>query len=255
MAKERSITLTVPQPCHEDWDKMTPNERGRHCASCNKTVIDFSLYSDRELVEFFKNASGRVCGRLNNWQANREIIISDTHRSPFYKWFLGTALASWLGLAGTASAQSNKTKPPVSQTDNKTNIPSTTFDTIKGQSTVGNQTNDTLNPNLLVGVIVEKMPTFKGDLQKYLRGHLTYPKDASDKGISGTVYLTFFVEKDGSITGVKILRGIYPSLDSEAVNVVRNMPKWKPGEQSGKPIRIQMNLPIHFSLDDAKSPK
>src|SRR5579885_2441057 len=95
---------------------MTSNDQGRHCASCNKTVIDFSLYTDRELVNFFKNVDkSTVCGRISSYQANRTIIVNEQpNRSIFYKLFLGSALASWLGLGTTAHAQqSNKQKSSV----------------------------------------------------------------------------------------------------------------------------------------------
>jgi hypothetical protein len=108
MNKPHQITLSIPTPCHEDWDKMTANEKGRHCANCNKTVVDFTNYTDKELVEFFKKNTGNVCGRMNNYQVNRELLfIEQPNRSFFYKLLYGTALASWFGIAATAGAQNN----------------------------------------------------------------------------------------------------------------------------------------------------
>jgi hypothetical protein len=114
MSNKHSISLSIPTPCQEDWGKMSPNDKGRHCASCNKAVIDFSLYSDRELIEFFKKTNGTVCGRLNSYQASHELVyIENTKQSFFYKLLYGTALASWLGLTAQASAQNR-----VSSADN-----------------------------------------------------------------------------------------------------------------------------------------
>jgi hypothetical protein len=108
MRKNQEISLSIPHPCTQDWDKMSATEQGRHCSNCNKTVIDFSNYTDRELAEFFKKAKGEVCGRINNYQANRPILITErANRSIFHKLLYGTALASWLGIASTANAQSN----------------------------------------------------------------------------------------------------------------------------------------------------
>src|ERR1700722_19189567 len=116
MKKRQDIVLNIPQPCTQDWDKMTVNEKGRHCSSCNKTVVDFSNYTDKELAEFFKKAKGEVCGRINNYQANRPILITEqANRSIFYKLLYGTALASWLGIASTANAQSNNTTTQTEQ--------------------------------------------------------------------------------------------------------------------------------------------
>jgi protein TonB len=71
---------------------------------------------------------------------------------------------------------------------------------------------------------------------------------AKESGIQGTVYVTFVVEKDGSITDVRVLRGIGGGCDEEAVRVVKNSPKWSPGKQRGKPVRVQYNLPVKFIL-------
>lgn len=99
--------------------------------------------------------------------------------------------------------------------------------------------------------IVEEMPTFPGgeaELFKYLAKNIKYPQMASDAGISGVVYVTFVVGKDGKITDVKVLRGIGGGCDEEAVRVVKSMPAWKPGKQRGKAVTVQYNLPIRFTL-------
>lgn len=100
-------------------------------------------------------------------------------------------------------------------------------------------------------VIVEEMPTYPGGqeaMMKYLGAKIKYPKEAQGKGIQGIVYVTFVVETDGRIEGVKVLRGIGGGCDEEAVRVVQNMPKWNPGKQRGKEVRVQYNLPIRFKL-------
>lgn len=99
--------------------------------------------------------------------------------------------------------------------------------------------------------IVEEQPTFPGGeekLMEYLSKNISYPPMAKESGIQGTVFVTFVVEPDGSVTNSKVLRGIGGGCDDEALRVVRNMPKWKPGKQRGKPVRVQFNLPIKFIL-------
>jgi protein TonB len=71
---------------------------------------------------------------------------------------------------------------------------------------------------------------------------------AKESGIQGRVFVTFVVEKDGSVTDVRVLRGIGGGCDEEAIRVVQKMPKWKAGKQRGKPVRVQFNLPIKFTL-------
>jgi protein TonB len=99
--------------------------------------------------------------------------------------------------------------------------------------------------------VVEEPPSYPGgeaELYKYLGKAIKYPQMAQDAGITGTVYLTFEVDKDGKIKDVRVLRGIGGGCDEEAIRVVKAMPAWKPGKQRGKSVRVQFNLPIKFTL-------
>ncbi|MDE7072847.1 MAG: energy transducer TonB, partial [Bacteroidales bacterium] len=84
---------------------------------------------------------------------------------------------------------------------------------------------------------------------KYLRDNIRYPVIAMESGIQGRVYLTFVVEKNGSITDVKVMRGIGGGCDEEAVRVVQKMPKWNPGKQRGRPVRVLYSIPVIFTLN------
>ncbi len=102
-----------------------------------------------------------------------------------------------------------------------------------------------------VFVVVEDMPMFPGgNVQKWIAKNVKYPVLAMENGIQGKVYIQFVIERDGSITDVKVLRGVDASLDKEAVRVVKAMPKWKPGKQRGKPVRVSYTLPINFQLSN-----
>lgn len=99
--------------------------------------------------------------------------------------------------------------------------------------------------------IVEDMPEFPGGevaLRNWLGTHIKYPVIAQENGIQGKVYVTFVVGKDGSITNATIARGVDPSLDKEALRVVNELPKWKPGKQRGKPVNVSYTVPINFQL-------
>ncbi len=99
--------------------------------------------------------------------------------------------------------------------------------------------------------IVEDMPEFpggEGALHKYLATEVNYPVIAQENGIQGRVYVKFVINTDGSVTEVEIARGVDPSLDREALRVVRDMPKWKPGKQRGKAVRVSYTVPINFVL-------
>ena len=100
--------------------------------------------------------------------------------------------------------------------------------------------------------IVEQMPKFPGGesaLMEYVSKNVVYPEEAKEKEIQGRVFIGFVVEKDGSIGEVKVLRGIGGGCDEEAVRVIKGMPKWKPGIQKGKPVRVSYQIPIYFKLD------
>jgi hypothetical protein len=106
----RKFKLAIPEPCHENWNAMTSNEQGRFCASCQKTVIDFSTMSDAQLADFFKRPAGSVCGRLHQDQLERDILIP-RKRIPWVKYFFQFSLPAFL-LSMKANAQS-KTTPVI----------------------------------------------------------------------------------------------------------------------------------------------
>jgi protein TonB len=102
-----------------------------------------------------------------------------------------------------------------------------------------------------VFTVVEDPPTFPGGdaaLFKYLGENIKYPAMAKDAGVSGVVFVTFKVGKDGGVSDVNVLRGIGAGCDEEAIRVVKSMPKWNPGKQRGKEVIVQFNLPIRFTL-------
>jgi periplasmic protein TonB len=99
--------------------------------------------------------------------------------------------------------------------------------------------------------VVEEQPGYPGGDEariKFLQENIKYPEEAKELGVQGKVFVTFVVEVDGSITDVRVLRGIGAGCDEEAVRVVKSMPRWVPGKQRGQPVRVQFNLPIKFTL-------
>lgn len=99
--------------------------------------------------------------------------------------------------------------------------------------------------------VVEVMPSFpggQGALIQYLNSHVKYPVVAQENGIQGRVTISFVVERDGSITDVKVARSVDPSLDKEAARVVSSMPRWTPGKQNGSAVRVKFNVPVVFKL-------
>ena len=97
----------------------------------------------------------------------------------------------------------------------------------------------------------EVMPEYPGGVPKlmeFLSANVRYPVEAQRSKIEGRSVIGFVVERDGSISNVSVTKGSYPLLDDEAIRVVKEMPKWKPGMIKGKPVRVKFNLPIYFRL-------
>ena len=100
-----------------------------------------------------------------------------------------------------------------------------------------------------VFAVVEEMPKFPGgNVQKWISKHIKYPMIAQENNIQGKVFVQFVIEKDGSVSNVKVSRSVDPSLDKEAIRVIQSMPKWTPGKQRQKPVRVSFTVPINFQL-------
>ncbi|MGI4749455.1 MAG: TonB family protein [Janthinobacterium lividum] len=99
--------------------------------------------------------------------------------------------------------------------------------------------------------VKEALPTFKGGVSafgNYLGQNIRYPSGAKDRNIQGRVILSFVIERDGSITGIKILKSVSPDIDAEAYRVISESPKWNPGIQHGVPVKVAYTVPINFTL-------
>ena len=101
-------------------------------------------------------------------------------------------------------------------------------------------------------MVVEDAPEFPGGteaLLKYLRDHIKYPAICRENNIQGRVLVSFVVNKDGAIVEPEVVKGVNPSLDKEALRVISTMPKWKPGKQRGKEVRVKFTVPVNFRLN------
>jgi hypothetical protein len=103
---QRTTLVQIPQPCHERWEAMTPTTTGRHCAACQKTVVDFTLKTDAEILAHLARASGEICGRLGTDQLNRPLQppVADklAHRWP--AWLVAVLAAGWLNTSRAEAA-------------------------------------------------------------------------------------------------------------------------------------------------------
>ncbi len=98
---------------------------------------------------------------------------------------------------------------------------------------------------------VEQMPEYPGGMQamiEFLQANMKYPENAAKQKVEGRVTVQFVVETDGSVTDVHVAKQVFPSLDAEAIRVVQAMPKWTPGKDKGRVVRVKYNLPIVFRM-------
>lgn len=118
--------------------------------------------------------------------------------------------------------------------------------TANAQKTVVSQSNQNVYDH------VEEMPEFVGGMKalfEYLQTNLKYPEDAIRQKLGGRVMVQFVVETDGTISNVRVAKTVFPSLDAEAVRVVKAMPKWKPAKENGRNVRVNFTLPIVFNIN------
>ena len=171
----KKLQLTIPKPCHENWDNMTPVQQGKFCGSCQKQVVDFSDMNDRQVAEFFKKpTTGSVCGRFMTDQLDRSIEIP-RKRIPWLKYFFQFALPAFL-VSIKASAQ--KTQGTVA-------IIKTTKDTTK----------------------IPKHPLLMGKVARPLMGDVAFIPEKVTK-LSGTIQLKVVDEKGNPVSYASIETGV-----------------------------------------------
>ena len=112
----------------------------------------------------------------------------------------------------------------------------------------GDEYGDEYSDEAEVFAVVEDMPKFPGNVQQWISKNIKYPMIAQENNIQGRVFVQFVIERDGSVTDVKVARSVDPSLDKEAIRVIQSMPKWTPGKQRQKPVRVSFTVPINFQL-------
>ncbi|SFG65291.1 TonB family protein [Prevotella sp. KH2C16] len=190
-------------------------------------------------LAYHKNVA-TLSNNFNVLPIKKRIKMMNKKRSNEYgkwKYLLFVPVAAVLLVACNLN---NKPRKEAEQTDS---VPMT--------ATAGDSVSAVKSSEGKVFDVVEEMPQFPGGsakLMSYLSSHLQYPAEAQKKKIEGRVVVSFVVETDGAVSGVKVVRSIDPLLDQEAVRVVEDMPRWQPGKQHGKTVRVKYNIPVAFKL-------
>ncbi len=233
--------------------KKAVKENHEFIADCNMAVSESSGSGYLNLL--FSEASGfefsPITHNFSYSLLKKRMIMMRNQKSR--KSMPVKLLLSALAVTLTLFACNNQTKTVPEKLPKVINV------TKKGKFTTQNQLSPSqkkaISSQIDTGQIfrvVEKMPEYPGGvkaLMHYLANHIKYPAEAKKAKVHGRVFISFVVEKDGSISHVNVLRGIGHGCDKEAVKAVENMPRWIPGQQRGKPVRVEYNLPIKFSLN------
>jgi TonB family protein len=292
------MKIKISEPCHENWQKMNQNDKGRHCEKCSKTVIDFTTKSRGEIMIYLlENPNEKTCGRLfrNQFEFKEEdipVLLNALSKPRFSRnAFLILALVC-ASLSSCTNEKSNHGQNQTKKNSVKVNI-NEGIDSLNtyADTSSENQKNNSIIPKIILPIeyipipypdpeppvvgamefyppeppldfqnetkdsildYAEVMPEFPGGMQaylKYLELNIQYPELCKEMGVEGKVFVRFIVHSDGSNTQFRVLKGVHPELDKEAIRVLTKMPKWIPGRQNGKSVPVNMTVPVHFRLD------
>lgn len=295
--------ITIPKPCHEDWNQMTPDETGRFCNSCTKSVVDFSNMKAQEIQEYFiKNQRQKVCGRFKTEQLDsiiiqipRDVLFSQVQ---FYKMFM---LALLISMPGLLIGQNSSGK---SQSISKVEV----IDSINKKQTTGRvkldtmvHQDDVMTPErkariaelqkkrkaiiklrearkktdrgmFIAGDIaittdntiqsqpkkefyltseIDKSPSFPNgiaEFYEYFNSNFKVPDEC--KHITTKLFFSFIINPDGSLSDIKLVRGVNEKLNNEAMRVLKSSPKWIAGECKGEKVKVYYSIPIKITAKE-----
>ncbi|WP_375436890.1 energy transducer TonB [uncultured Hymenobacter sp.] len=245
--------------CAEDWQQMTPTAQGRYCAHCNRVVIDFTKSTQAELDAAYQAAGGRVCGRFRQNQLTPKLPL----RPKLRRFLVALVLVCGLGLtSGEAWAQVRKTAP-VGFSHKQSNGPAKKLS--KTASELKQVEFETLGELVAQPVVsppgasqvygyVEQMPVYKSGgsegLMKFVQSNVRWPAGSGMLDAEGKVFISFVVDKNGQVGNAKVLKGIHPILDAEALRVVRLLDgQFEPGKQNNRPVDVSYTIPVTFKRD------
>lgn len=247
---ERNLKISIPEPCHENWDKMTPNENGRFCLSCSKTVVDFTAMSPEEIQQYFIS-NKNICGRVKNEQLSEiniqipyQILYNQTHYRKMFLLALFIAMGTTLFSCHDKDGNKQKIDTVEVVEDLKPEQHATTgiilmpLDTtnLKEHSQSGNY-----------GIVynaedLDIAPIPKKGMKKfcsYFSKKITTSKE-------GEISVLFVIEGDGSLSNVNILKNTTSASEKDIVGVLEKAPNWNPSKLKNRIVRSTYTLQIPF---------
>ncbi len=217
--------------CDRNWENMVVVKDGRFCNDCQKKVVDFTDKTNDEIAAYLMSSTAKVCGRFQQSQ------LASSPTKPLWKrWFSAAAMFAtvFIGIK-EASAQTKKIK---NKTSNHASI-DTSRDILLG---------DVIIPPTPETIYhfssVEVLPSFPGGKETYTK---FLNENLHKDGLQGRVIVFFVVEKDGSLSDVKVVRSPGKAASEEAIRVLKLSPIWQPGSKNGTIVRTQYAMPIDFN--------
>lgn len=280
---ETKYKITIPEPCQEDWNAMTPNDKGRFCSSCAKTVIDFSVMLPDEIDSFFiQNYTKNICGRFKKTQLDNLVIQIPSYvlhsQTQYHKIFL-LALFITMGttLCSCSDKKGNKQKidtieiveKVVKTEDSSSTLTSNPKKNIKKPSvavveiydlvetiTAGNGYSQIIEPTIAGGIQVSGglqisvEPEYPGGRQQFFNLFTNeFKSPRKEKRVTGEVQMSFVIEKDGVLSNIKPIKEVGSETTQEIIRALSLSNKWRPGFENGKAIRRQFLLSIPIEKD------
>jgi hypothetical protein len=263
--------ISIPKPCNENWNQMTPKDNGRFCLSCTKTVVDFTSMLPEEIqLYFIQNQNEKVCGRFKQSQLDRitiqipnRVLYSQTN---YHKMFLlALFIAMGTTLFSCADKEGNKKKiDQIEIVDNTTQNQDEDVSSCYGhQIESKKQKRKIPRESVTMGMVVPKtyfererfkysiiynsadldiLPAPKGGMKKFY-SYFAKNYTASKKG---EMSLLFVVEKDGTLTNFKVTKNTSAENEKDIIKVLASAPEWIPGKFKNKTVRSSYILPLSF---------
>lgn len=285
---ERNYKITIPEPCNENWDKMTPTENGRFCLSCSKTVTDFTTMLPDEIQHYFiQNQNEKICGKFRKSQLDTitiqipdHVLYTQTH---YHKMFLlalfvamGTTLFSCADKDGNKQkidkveivedSSSIKNIPIDSTSNHKKEIVKNpkskltkhsfsktekTYSFEKTQCGPPITLNDIYEDNTVYGTAgIDVLPDYPGGIEVFYNLFRNgYIIPKPLKKSTGEIKMSFVIEKDGTLNEIKTVESPGFASEDDAIRILKKSVKWAPGEINGEKVRTYYDFFIKLELD------
>lgn len=264
---ERNLKITIPEPCHENWDKMTPNENGRFCASCSKTVIDFTKKLPEEIQQYFIS-NEKICGRFRKSQLDTitiqipsQILYSQTHYHKMFLLALFVAMGTTLFSCSDKDGNKNRidkveivdTQKNQDENEGVSACYGHQFEPKKAKYT-GEVPNGFITGALVIAErplkydvvfssnVLDIAPAPKNGIKKFY-SYLEKNRIGLEKG---EISILFVIEGDGSLSNFNILKNTTSTSEKDIIGVLEKAPNWIPGKLKNRFVRSTYTLQIPF---------